>query len=72
LAAYYHFEMNNNPFKARKTLLKALKVNPNNKVNLTYYSNQKSFWLEYFRFELKHFQKIVERQQILSDAPKKV
>jgi len=32
LAAYYQFEMNNNPFKARKMFLKALKINSDKRV----------------------------------------
>jgi hypothetical protein len=34
LAVYYHFEMNNNPFRARKTFLKGLKMNSTNRVKL--------------------------------------
>jgi len=54
LAIYYHFEINKDSFKARKTFLKALKTN----------KKRKDFWLEYFRFELKFLEIIKKRKSV--------
>jgi len=54
LAIYYHFEINKDPFKARKTFLKALKTN----------NKRKDFWLEYFRFELSFLEMIKKRKNV--------
>ena len=54
MAVYYHFEINKDPFKARKTFLKALKTN----------NKRKDFWLEYFRFELNFLEMIKKRKNI--------
>lgn len=48
---YYEFEVNKNPWKARKVFHKAIKVN---RTNL-------EFWVEYLRFELMFAQLILER-----------
>lgn len=51
MAIYFEFEGNNNPFKARKIFYRCLKVNGNNM----------DVWLEYFKFELKFSELILQR-----------
>lgn len=52
---FYEFEVNKNPWKARKVFHKAIKVN---RTNL-------EFWVEYLRFELMFTQIILERENMI-------
>ena len=55
LGVYHEFEVERNPFKARKIFFKALKING---ANL-------DFWREYFGFEARFFKLVSERAKLI-------
>lgn len=55
IGIYYEFEIERNPFKARKIFFKALKINGANI----------EFWREYFAFEARFFQLVSERAKLI-------
>ena len=60
LGVYYEFDVQKNPFKARKLFFKALKLNGRNL----------DFWLEYFSFEIKFLAILAKRAKFLGSAEK--
>lgn len=55
LGVYHEFEVERNPFKARKIFFKALKINGANQ----------DFWREYFGFEARFFKLVTERAKLI-------
>ncbi|KAL4453212.1 hypothetical protein ABPG74_015443 [Tetrahymena malaccensis] len=61
-AAYYESDVNGNPFKGRKIFYKALKQN----------TKAVSFWIEYFKYEVKFIEKVMTRQILLTSDAKDI
>lgn len=54
-AIYFEFEVNQNPFSARRLFLRCMQMN----------SGQPRAWIEYARFEMKFIEKVSKRKELL-------
>lgn len=62
IGAYTELDVKGNLFNGRKLILQSIRANPNNA----------AFYVEYFRFEIKFFEKVKMRLEILNGDKKKL